>query len=491
MKKAFVTLFGLFAMVFAMPVQAQVSAGNLISCPDFSSVYYLSEDGSRNVFPDEKTYFTWYEDFEDVVEIDCDDMSDIPIGELVEYQAGTQLVTTPSTNEVYAVEPGGVLRQIDDEEMAKDLYGEDWSSRVQDVADTFFIHYDVGEPLSDGELPDGMFISDDDGNLYRISNGEAVEIDDVISETKEALFDQYATELDDMQSALDELGVDLNIKAFASDIMDLFVTEMSDWMSTVSVEEALFENGNDPFAEIDALLGYDDMGEYDEDDYDGDGIKDYWGDHWDEYDVWLEEGEEGDFWEEHYNVWDELEYDLYYNDYWEDFDGEHEYEDWWEDYDEFWDEYDYEGDADYEDYYYYFDDFPDSYEYEEEFEDWKLEHNEGLEEWYEHVDEFWDEDEDVMYHEEGTHEEHWDEDYDDVWIEEQEKDDFWDEDEDVMYFEEDPVHDLEEEYIHDELVPDEWAEYGHSEEHGEDSLVPDEWAEYDYHQEPVEEAVLF
>ncbi len=373
-------LFGL-----APNTHASATAGDLIKCPDFQSVYYLADDGSRNVFPDEGTYFSWYEDFEDVKEVSCDDLSDLPIGELVEYQAGTQLVTTPSISQVYAVEPGGILRQIQDEEMAKTLYGEQWSQRVRDVPDTFFTHYDVAEPLNEGELPEGMFIEDDDGNLYRIADGVAVEIDDVISETKEALFAQHAVEMSQMQAALDELGVVFSIQAFAEEMMGLFATKMVSWMETVDAGDQLDEFYLS-LDEMDKGFGY----ELEEelaaayDDADGDGLKDFW-----EAFITPYDGEGEDHWDDAFKEWDEKEYDVYYNEYWEDFEGEHNYDEWVDDYDEFWVEYQWD-DEGYDDYYEHYEEFPQTYEHYDEWIDWdeKYEGEAEHEGWINYYDEY-------------------------------------------------------------------------------------------------------
>ncbi len=340
-------LLAAFVMTLAWTgiIHAEATAGDLIKCSDFSSVYYLADDGTRNVFPDEGTYFSWYEDFDDVKEVSCDDMSDLPIGDLVEYQAGTQLVTTPSINQVYAVEPGGILREIADEDMAMTLYGEDWASRVRDVSDTFFTHYDVAEPLIDGELPDGMFIEDEDGNLYRMADGIAVEIDDVISETKEAMFAEHAVEMNEMQEALDALGVEFNIQVFAEEMMDLFATKMVSWMQTVDSDDqlndlhvSLSELDNKFSADLEERIAAA------ADDVDGDGLKDFWETYITPYD---NSGEEA-YWDDAFHEWDEMEYDVYYNEYWEDFEGEHAYEDWHEDWKD-WEET--SGEAGYEDWY--------------------------------------------------------------------------------------------------------------------------------------------
>ena len=109
------------------------------------ALYYLGADGKRYVFPDQKTYLTWYSDFDNVVTLSDADLAKIPIGGNVTYRPGTKLVKITTDPRVYAVDAHGVLRWITTEEVAIGLYGSDWSSLVLDVPDPFFVNYTVGE----------------------------------------------------------------------------------------------------------------------------------------------------------------------------------------------------------------------------------------------------------------------------------------------------------------------------------------------------------
>lgn len=194
--------FFLFFLLFSLPIfpaSAQtVDAGSLIRCPDYSSVYYLADDETRWVFPDEKTYFTWYEDFDDVEMISCTELAQFPIGEIVPYQAGTRLLKLQSAPTVYAVEPGGILRAIPSEESAISLYGSDWASRVNDLSDGFFSAYTVDDPLDEGEVPVGTTLADtsDDGSVAYYYQGWE-EFHDVTSLIDEAMR-QWVISLDDL-----------------------------------------------------------------------------------------------------------------------------------------------------------------------------------------------------------------------------------------------------------------------------------------------------
>lgn len=189
----------------SVPAHRAFAAGanDLVKCPDFSSVYYIADDGNRYVFPNEKMYLSWYSDFSTVKTISCDDLASFPIGDRLVYQAGTRLVKIPSDPSVFAVESDGVLREIPDEETAKKLYGEDWSSRVDDVSEAFWSSFTVGAPLEDGEIPEGTVLEDADGNLFREEqDGSATEIDAALDADKEKVLKEHALPVDDVETRL-------------------------------------------------------------------------------------------------------------------------------------------------------------------------------------------------------------------------------------------------------------------------------------------------
>lgn len=205
MKKA-LTLAALAALLSSsLPMHTAIAAGanDLVRCPDFSSVYYIADDGNRYVFPNEKIYFTWYSDFTNVKTISCDDLSAFPIGDRLVYQAGTRLVKIPSDPSVYAVESNGVLREIPNEDIATKLYGDDWSDRVDDVSEAFWSSFTVGQPLEEGEVPEGTVFEDSEGNLYREEDdGSAIEIDSALDADKEKVLKEHALAVDDIERRL-------------------------------------------------------------------------------------------------------------------------------------------------------------------------------------------------------------------------------------------------------------------------------------------------
>jgi len=180
MKKFLV--FGVCAFVFALaallpaPASAIVQAGDLVKLADDgdsdtqhdTAVYYVGDDNRRYVFPSSKVYFTWYANFDEVRVISDTEMASLMIGGNVTYRPGTRLVKITSDPKVYAVEPGGVLRPIDSEEIALALYGTGWNTIIDDVPDAYFVNYASGTPLAAPVYPTGTVVRriSDDAYFY-------------------------------------------------------------------------------------------------------------------------------------------------------------------------------------------------------------------------------------------------------------------------------------------------------------------------------------
>lgn len=147
-----------------------LSPGDLIRGQSLSAVYYFGEDGLRYVFPNEKTYSTWYDDFDDVRWLSDSDLATIQIGGNVTYKPGVRMLKIQSSETVYAVGAGGTLHAIESETVATALYGTDWNKKVDDMPDSYFCNYSLGERLEfasqfdpDVEQQDALSINDDKG----------------------------------------------------------------------------------------------------------------------------------------------------------------------------------------------------------------------------------------------------------------------------------------------------------------------------------------
>lgn len=130
-------------------VTTAANPGDLIRGSTYPSVFYLGADGLRYVFPNQKTYFTWYSTFNNIKRISDTDLGLIQMGGNVTYKPGVKMVKINTDPRTYAVEEGGVLRWVESEPLAASLYGDDWAKKVDDIPDAFFANYTIGQPIDD------------------------------------------------------------------------------------------------------------------------------------------------------------------------------------------------------------------------------------------------------------------------------------------------------------------------------------------------------
>lgn len=126
---------------------ASISAGDLIKASG-PAVYYFSSNGKRYVFPTERTYKTWYQDFSSVKTITDAELGALTIGGNVTYKPGVKLVKITTDPRTYAVSTGGTLRHVATEQIAVALYGADWNTKIDDIPDAFFINYRLGSAVN-------------------------------------------------------------------------------------------------------------------------------------------------------------------------------------------------------------------------------------------------------------------------------------------------------------------------------------------------------
>jgi len=134
-------------LLMAATVHAAPVSGDLIK-GSTDSVYYYGGDGKRYVFPTEKTYKTWYADFSSVRSVSDAELGAIMIGGNATYKPGVKMVKITTDPKVYAVAANGTLRWVMTESVARDLYGTDWNTKIDDVPDAFFINYRIGAPVA-------------------------------------------------------------------------------------------------------------------------------------------------------------------------------------------------------------------------------------------------------------------------------------------------------------------------------------------------------
>lgn len=126
-------------------------AGQIVKMEGLDTLYYVTAEGNRYVFPNEKTYKSWFYDFSDVATISQAEMEALPLAGNVRYRPGVLLIKIQTDPKVYTVTQNGVLRWVKTEAKAKTMFGENWNQLVDDIADSFFTNYTVGDPIEEDE----------------------------------------------------------------------------------------------------------------------------------------------------------------------------------------------------------------------------------------------------------------------------------------------------------------------------------------------------
>lgn len=140
---------------FNKGLSLDLAVGALIKIPDDgnaenlsdTAVYYYASNGKRYVFPNEKTYFTWYSDWSQVRIIPLDQMALIPIGGNITYRPASKLVKFQTDPKTYLPTKGGIIRWVKTEEIARTWYGTDWNKNVDDISEAFYVNYTFGAPI--------------------------------------------------------------------------------------------------------------------------------------------------------------------------------------------------------------------------------------------------------------------------------------------------------------------------------------------------------
>ena len=163
----FCLILGTFIALNA-DAKSQHSSGTLMKGKHSSSIYYLGEDGKRYVFPNSGAYFSWYENFNSVVQVEDTDLYDYPLAGNVRYRPGALLVKIQTDPKVYAIGTDGELRWVKTEDLAKTFYGVNWNKLIDDVPDAFFTNYRVGKAI---ESDDDYDADESENENSSISHG--------------------------------------------------------------------------------------------------------------------------------------------------------------------------------------------------------------------------------------------------------------------------------------------------------------------------------
>jgi hypothetical protein len=131
-----------------------VRPGDAITVVGSDAVYYITDRGTKRVFINAQSYFTWFDSFENVKEVSMQVVAAFPLEGVMLPKADVVLVKIQSSSAVYALtdDNGDLtpeLRMIPSEEVAAALYGADWADYVIDIPPTFFASFDMGDEYTE------------------------------------------------------------------------------------------------------------------------------------------------------------------------------------------------------------------------------------------------------------------------------------------------------------------------------------------------------
>lgn len=171
---------GLSLLVPAIAVAADcptLEAGDLFKVANNSAVYLVNADMKRMYFPHQEVYKSWYEDFSGVVVIPNTCVDNYPSGGGVNFRAGSRLIKTVISPNVFAVGPKNMKHKLSDPAVAAALYGANWAKLVRDLPDVFDANYGVGAALTEAKPHNGQLIKKAGGDVYFVKDGALVKVD--------------------------------------------------------------------------------------------------------------------------------------------------------------------------------------------------------------------------------------------------------------------------------------------------------------------------
>ena len=180
--------------IIVVPFGQLLEAGDIVTSPG-DSIYYYGFDGELHDYPSLAVFHTWFDDFDfgDIVYVSNVELSQYPVGESVSPRPGSWLVRFGvDSQEVFAVEPGYVLRPFLSEIEKELLYGLDWKKRVITINQAERVHYTLrsfSEAIASGATDeDGDGLDSDLERRYGSSDTKVDSDGDGLSDLEEIRF---------------------------------------------------------------------------------------------------------------------------------------------------------------------------------------------------------------------------------------------------------------------------------------------------------------
>jgi len=151
-------------------------SGNLVklNCPEGAdvndvcrAVYYVDNNSVRHAFKNSHVFFTWYDNFDSVIEINQAEMQSMLMGKPVPYRPGAMMIKFPTVPQTYEIDRNGELRWVTDEATAIALRGSSWGQQVLDESEAYYSMYVFGAEINQTT---GYNVADEELNAYPIED---------------------------------------------------------------------------------------------------------------------------------------------------------------------------------------------------------------------------------------------------------------------------------------------------------------------------------
>ncbi len=127
----------------------QAGQGSIVKTATSSTVYYYGDDGMRHAFPNEVTFWSWYDNYDSLRVVTDDFIASLPLGDNVTLRPGSALVRFTTDNNVYAVDTGTKLRKYVSAYLTLLEYGTNWTSLFVTLPDVLRGNYGTGADITE------------------------------------------------------------------------------------------------------------------------------------------------------------------------------------------------------------------------------------------------------------------------------------------------------------------------------------------------------
>ncbi|MEK7159287.1 MAG: Ig-like domain-containing protein [Patescibacteria group bacterium] len=123
------------------------TSGRWIKLADQTAVYFLDKNNTRHAYPTSAVWESYFgKDFSKVEKVSGAEMSSYGLGRNVPFKTGS-LMKIPSVDKVYFVSQNAKISWVTSSDLAKSMFGTDWTKKVKDLPESFFTDYLSGNKI--------------------------------------------------------------------------------------------------------------------------------------------------------------------------------------------------------------------------------------------------------------------------------------------------------------------------------------------------------